>query len=329
MKTVFFKAINLTIIIQVIFCTVLYAEDFQVKHADSLEADKENIYIKGNILVNYKDATLEAPEGKVENNTNGEVDKAIFTGRAKINLKDRKIEADKITILIKEQIIIAEGKTISQLKDKKNEILTITSDYQEIKWTGENANAKGNLQTSYKETKVTCDEAQVIYKNNKPIQALFWGKGKQGFLEQSTSKTKANKFIFDINSQNVEATGNVLSTVWPDKKKPIKEQEPVLLKTDYLYIDQGSGTITAASNYNNKVSITYEDTNGESTEAFLLRDKINNKPEKIIFKGDASVSQKDKQLSSEEVVFNFKSKKLSSNTTTNKRPKTIIFKSND
>ena len=40
-----------------------FAEEIQIKHADILEVDKEQILIKGNIIINFKDAVIEAPGG--------------------------------------------------------------------------------------------------------------------------------------------------------------------------------------------------------------------------------------------------------------------------
>ena len=321
--------LKFTLIISVlnIICWDVLAEDFQIKHADSLEADKEQIFIKGNVLINYKDAILEAPLGSIESDSNGEPSKAIFTGRAKLKLKDRKIEADKITISINNKTIYAEGNTISQLKDKKNNFIIINSDFQELYWNGEDANAMGNMKTSYIDTMVNSDEAKIIYKNKKPNQAVFYSNNNESAnLVQPTNITSAKEFIFDINTRDFEAIGNVISTIWPDKTKPAAEQDPILLNTDNLFIDNASGIITAKSKHNNKVKLSYQETKGESLETYLHRNKATGKPEKIIFKGNANVTQNDKELSSEEVIFNFADKKLTSNTQTNIRPKTVIFK---
>ena len=105
-------------------------EEFEIKHADSLEADEAEINIQGNISIKYKDAIIEAPNGKINTDQEGKPNKAIFCNHAKIKLKDRKIEADKITVSIQEETIYAEGKTSSELKDKSNNIITITADYQ-------------------------------------------------------------------------------------------------------------------------------------------------------------------------------------------------------
>ena len=300
-------------------------EEFEIKHADSLEADEAEINIQGNISIKYKDAIIEAPNGKINTDQEGKPNKAIFCNHAKIKLKDRKIEADKITVSIQEETIYAEGKTSSELKDKSNNIITITADYQELHWNGENANARGNIKTIYQDTRVTSDEVKVIYKNKKPYQAIFIGNAKQSYMEQENHKTSAKEFIFDINTSDVYAKREVTSTIWPYKTKPKNEQNPILLNTDELFIDHKTGAVTAKSEIN-RVKITYEDTKGESNEALFLKDEQNKKPEKIIFKGNANVSQSDKELSSEEVIFNFSDKKLTSNTITNIRPKTLIFK---
>ena len=307
------------------FSPISKAEEFEIKHADTLEADKQQITIMGNILINYKDAVIEAPDGKIETDEEGQPDKAIFFGRAKLKLKDRKIEADKITVSIKNKTILAEGNTISELKDKKNNNLIISSDYQELLWSGENANAKGNLKTTYEDTKVTSDNVKIIYKNKKPTEAIFSSNTKLSNLEQPTNITQAKEITFDINSHDIQALGNVSTTIWPDKSLTREKQDPVFLNTNELFINNETGTVSAKDELN-KVKITYKETMGESLEGFLLKDKKDGKPEKIIFKGNASVNQPDKQLSSEEVVFNFKDQKLNSNTKTNIRPKTIIYK---
>ncbi|OGI06767.1 MAG: hypothetical protein A3I68_08470 [Candidatus Melainabacteria bacterium RIFCSPLOWO2_02_FULL_35_15] len=301
------------------------SEEFEIKHADSLEADGAQINVQGNILIKYKDAVIEAPEGRINTNQEGKPDNALFYSRAKIKLKDRKIEADKITVSIQDETIYAEGNTSSELKDKNNNLITITSDHQELHWNGENANAKGNIKTTYQDTKVISDEAKIIYKNKKPQQVIFTGSTKPAYMEQENHKTLAKELIFDINTNDIYAKGEVTSVIWPYKTKPKNKQNPISLNTDELFIDHKTGEVSAKGNLS-RVKITYEDTKGESNEALLLRDEENKKPEKIIFKGNANVSQADKELSSEEVVFNFNDKKLTSNTITNKRPKTLIFK---
>lgn len=313
------------IILLLLHCNCSFAQEIEIKHADSLEADKQEIKVKGNIVINYKDAIIEAPEGYIETNEQGEHDKAIFNGRAKLKLKDRRIEADKITVSIKEKTIYAEGNTFSELKDKNNDLITITSDYQELRWDGNNANARGNLKTTYLDTKVTAEEASIIYKENKPDQALFFSKEKISHLEQPTNITYAKEFVIDVESHDLLANGNVKSIIWPDKKKSKSDQDPVHVSTEKLFIENATGTITAESKIN-QVNLTYQDTKGKSNEATLLRNSKSGKPDKIIFKGAANVVQEDKEITSEEVIFNFEDKKLTSNTKTNIRPKTVIYK---
>ena len=305
----------------------LLAEEFEIKHADLLDAENQEINIKGNIIISYKDALIEAPEGKILSNTEGKPEKAIFLGRAKLKSKDKKLEANRIVVYLNTETIYADGNVSSELKDSTGNLIFITSDFQELGWNGENANARGNIKVKYKDSDITSDEAKVIYKDKKPNQAIFTGSKNQAHLVQPNYNTKANELVFDIDTNNIQAFGNVSSTIWPYKPNVNKKQDFVSLTADDLFIDHASGTIIAKSkSKSKKVQLTYQDTNGESNEAVLLRDKSNEKPEKIIFRGNAAVKQTDKQLTSEEVVFNFADKKLTSNTITNVRPKTLIFK---
>ncbi len=307
------------------YCSTYAKDEFEIKHADSLEADKQAISINGNINVEYKDALIEATQGKIDSDINGEPYTASFTGKAKLKLKDRFLEADTITIIINDKKIIATGKVYSELKDKKQNPIIITSDYQELYWSGENAKAKGNITTKCEDLIISSEEANIIYKNKKPVQALFTGTKPQANLMQPTNSTYADEFAIDIKTHNVLAIGNVKSTIWPNTDKPKSDQEPISLSTENLYIDDSTGTITAKS-VHKKVNFIFETTNGESLEAKLVRNDKTKKPEKIVFIGSADVVQEDKKLSSEEIVFNFSDKKLTSNTKTNVRPKTLIFK---
>ncbi len=167
--------------------------------------------------------------------------------------------------------------------------------------------------------------ALIIYKNKKPSQAVFTSNTKLAHLEQPTNISSAREFIYDISSNDLTALRDVNSTIWPDQKLSRDKQDPVYLLTDNLFIDNESGTITAKSQ-GKKVNLTYQNTKGQSLEAVLLKEKKTGIPDKIIFRGSADVNQDDKEISSEEVVFNFKDKKLTSNTKTNVRPKTVIFK---
>ena len=139
--------------------------------------------------------------------------------------------------------------------------------------------------------------------------------------------TKAKEFIFDIKTKDVTANESVESTICPYGSQSKEKQSKISVSADNLYLNHLSEEATAKSN-KNKVKLTYEDTYGESNNATLVRNKADKKPDKIIFTGQANVTQKDKELSSEEIIFNFNDKKLVSTKVSDVRPKTIIFKQN-
>ena len=328
-----FQTSSFNLIISLVFSTCLalcscistYGNEFEIKHADSLEINKNQIKIKGEILITYKNAKIEAEEGFVKTNEKGKAYKAIFLGNPKIKLKDRSVGAEKLTVLIDEKKIIAEGNSKTELYDKKNGPIKITANYQEVNWNNEGASAKGNIITTYKDTKVLSEIGKILYKNKKPEKALFWGDNTQSTIEQPSNKTTADELIFDIKTQNIEAFGNAKTTVWPETEVLHENQDPIFVTTENIFLDQNTGIIQAKS-YTTKVTFNYQETSGESNEAFLFKDKETKKTEKIIFKGDANIRQPDKELISEEVVFSFLDKKLTSNTITNVRPKARIFK---
>lgn len=302
-----------------------FANEIEIQHADLLELGKKELKINGNARIKYMNALIEAPEGIIKTNTSGDYDTAVFTGRVKLSTNNRSIEADKITISPNNNSIIAEGNTTSKLKDKDNNPITITCNLQELFWDGRDITAKDNLVIYYKDTKVTSDTGKVIYKNNKPDQVIFTSNNKNAKVEQPTNITSAEEFILDLNTHNLWAFGEVKSTIWPNKNISKSMQDPVYLNTDNMYLDNSTGNITAKGK-EKQVTVSYQETMGSSNEATLIRKSISQTPEKIIFVGNANVSQTDKQINSEEVVFNFNDKKLISNTVTDKRPKTIIFK---
>lgn len=317
-----------TCLLVIATCTPAYANEFELKHADSLEASKEEYQISGDILINYDGATIQAPYGTVQTSQEGSPKRAIFTGRVQIKMDDRTLAADKVTILIDKQTIFAEGNTISNLVDKEGKEITISSDYQELHWSGENAKAKGNLKTTYEDTEVTSDEALILYKNKKPNEAIFYGTNSKVKIEQPNHHTTANSITFNLENRNIHASGDVDNVSWVDDTKSKTEQDPVILNTEDLTIKNKEGKIIA-NGPNKKVKLVYQDTTGESLRALLFKNQETKKPEKIIFEGKAKVSQSDKELISEQVIFNFEDKKLTSNTVVNKRPKTLIYKTRE
>ena len=62
------------------------SEFFKYKRSKS-EAEKQQILIKGNILIKYKDALIEAPEGQVENDENGKPVTELMRRKVKITWK--------------------------------------------------------------------------------------------------------------------------------------------------------------------------------------------------------------------------------------------------
>ena len=307
-------------------------QEFELKHADSLEAFKEHINVLGNIILNFNNSIIEANKGEIKTNEKGEPQKATFYENAILKLNDRSLKADQITVSITDKTIYASGNTVSKLKDKEGSFITITSDYQELEWSGESAKAKGNLKTVYNDTNVNSDEVLILYKENKPNEAIFYGVNNLANIEQPNNITNAKSITFNLKSKDIHASGEVTTTIWPDDAKQRTEQDPILLETEELYIDNNSGKITAISNIKEnkeKVKLTYQETKGESIKALLIKNEESKKPEKIIFLGSATVSQPDKQLTSEEVIFNFQDKKLTNNTITNISPKTVIYKNRD
>lgn len=302
-----------------------YAQNFEVRHADSLEILDQFIDVNGNIVINYKDAIIEAPKGRIETGEDGKPKAAVFTGRAMITLNDRELEADKITFKIDEETVIADGETLSRLKDKNGKLITIRADYQKLFWNGNDAEGKGNIITHYEDIKVLSDEVKVLYKENKPDEAIFYGINNYAVLEQPTSKTTSNSITFNIKTNQIHASGDVNSTIWADEKIEKEKQDPVHLIADDVFIEDEANNIIAKGS-KNLVMVKYQETEGESIKAHLTKNLDTGRAEKIIFQGNATVSQPDRELISEEVIFNFQDKALTSNTKTNIRPKTIIFK---
>ena len=254
-----------------------YSQDFEIKHADSLEASENEILISGGILVTYETAVIMAEKAVIFSDADGKAEKAIFLGTSKIELNDRNIQADKITVYLNTKLISAEGNTTSKLINKDKTEILIKADYQELNWEGENTKAAGNIKTNYQDTEVLSDKAEIIYKGTKPDKAIFYSTNKSATLSQKNHLTRANAFTFDIATKDVTADENVESIIWPYTSQAKEQQNKISVTTDNLYLNHLSEEATAKS-HKNKVKLTYEDTYGESNEAVLVRNKINKKP---------------------------------------------------
>ena len=301
-----------------------YAEGFEVKHADSLEVIENVINIKGDVVILYKNISIKAPSGTIVTSAKGDPETASFQGRVIVEMKDKKLDADTVTIAIKNKKIIAEGNTVSEIKDKNGEVIRTVADTQNFDEGGEGTKGSGNVITTYKDVTVTADEFIVVYKDKNPNEAIYYGINKHACLKEPATTTYAKSITFDINTKTIHASGEVASTIMPDKKDEQEKQDPVHVLADDVFIQENKEVIAKGSS--KKVKLTYQDTIGESLIAYLYNNKETGKPEQAVFHGSADVTQVDKRLISEEVIFNFANKTLISNTATNIRPKTIIYK---
>lgn len=167
-----------------------------------INEDQTKITVKGLKEASFKDVLLSGDKVYIERNTNGELTNAIISNGGRIILKnsDNDILLAKIINWSKDGEIEAFGNVTYTSKDK-----VFKADNLLIK-PNKNIYAKNNVLIAHKETK--CFGSSLTFENNEFV--TITGKPK---AFQNDKQISADKIIYNIHTDKVEAIGNVRTTI--------------------------------------------------------------------------------------------------------------------
>ncbi|MEW5820337.1 MAG: LptA/OstA family protein [Cyanobacteriota bacterium] len=287
-------------IIQKILFIILIISFFIVSEASqaitvTIEADKQDFkvdnntaHFQGNVKVNFDNIMISSPQATLTSDSKGEPDKAIFTDGAsavmKKNGSDGDIKAEKITLLLASNQLIAQGNTYSRIEKGSPGSITVKANQQEFNNQTKEVKASGNVLINYKNMVISGGEAVLL--NNeagKPYKATISGHAK--VVRDSTTIT-AGTISIELSTNNVTASGGV-STV-----TTLKDTGKVSMSSSSQVYNKANNTIIGTGN----VKVIYEDytATGPKASIYLAPDNSLNT---IVFTGRSQIKDALRKVS--------------------------------
>lgn len=205
--------------------------------AEEQEFNDDQVIARGKVRVDYGDTIISGPKAIMFRNEGGAASKAIFTGKPHLTQGKNKIRANKLTFMVKEKSILAEGAAHSEIytddepqSESSNDnspakpkpkpkasgnpggdkIIT-DSNKQEYERASGKFEAHGNVRVRTGDIKVRADHMRIVYGNNgKAESAIFTGHAE---AQQEKNITQADRITYFLATQRLQATGHVRSKV--------------------------------------------------------------------------------------------------------------------
>ncbi len=259
----------------------------------------------GDVRVVYKDVRINTDLATLEMNAVGEPDVATFFNRplakrivepgpdVKFPGEDH-LRANVIKILLAENIMRAEGDSISNIHTAAQSPVVIEAEIQEFDNVQKTVKATGSVQVDYEQTRIYSPLAMLwIDEQGRGKRVVFTG-GSKAIQEQSVINSE--KLTILVESGNLLAENNVKTDVKTESKSPDSPSR-VFIESDFQQYDKASDTMLASGN----VKILYGDYRAFGPKAtFRMNDGA---VETIFITGRARIITDTRHVEADKIVI--------------------------
>lgn len=277
----------------------------------NISADKQSFdeqgrtKFSGDVRVAYKDVRINTDLATLEMNAVGEPDVATFFNRPLATRTvapgpdvefpgQDQLRANVIKILLAENIMRAEGDSVSNINTAAKTPVLIESEIQEFDNDQKTVKASGSVKVDYDQTRIFSPLAMLwIDEKGRGKRVVFSG-GSKAIQEQSVINSE--KLTILVESGNLLAENNVKTDVKTEPKAPASPSR-VLIESDFQQYDKASDTMLASGN----VKILYGDYRAFGPKAtFRMKDGT---VETIFITGRARIITDTRQVEADKIVI--------------------------
>lgn len=269
----------------------------------TVESDKQEfkdndrkIYLEGNVKVKSNDVNVTSPRAVVEiDSKNNKVNNVQFKENAySYQIKDGKkheVKAQILEMSLLNNILKAEGNTISSITENNRPVVIVTADRQEYHKATNTMKAYGSVNIVYNDIKTFSNEAIVdLTKNNDVKQIQLIGNAK---LNQEKSKISASKLTYNNLTDKAVATGNVYSDIISEDNKRIE------VCSNYQSYDKRNNIVSASGS----AKIKYEDYLARGPKVNVYADKTTKKLNEAVFIGRSKIETKGRSIEADRITI--------------------------
>ncbi len=291
------KFLNIILLLFFLSAGFSYAASLTVE-SDSQEfkdSDRK-IFLEGNVKVKSNDINVMSPRAIVEvDPKNNKVNNVQFKDNAySYQLKDGKrheIKAQILEMSLLNNILKAEGNTITSITEKDKPVVIVTADKQEYHKVSNTMKAYGSVNITYKDMTTFSDSAIVdLTDNNNVKQIQLIGNAK---LNQDKSKISAEKLVYNNIKEEAIATGKVFSDIMTEDNKNIK------VWSNYQSYDKKNNLVSASGS----AKIKYEDYLASGPKVNVYADKKTKKLNEAVFLGRSRIETKGRSIEADRITI--------------------------
>jgi lipopolysaccharide export system protein LptA len=227
--------------------------------ASEQEFAGDHVIAKGNVRVNYKGTIVTAPQATLVRDAQGQPQMAVFTGHAYLVQESNKMDADKLTFMMSNSEIIADGNAHSEV---------VSGDEDASKKPNE---AKPGAKPAAKPTAKSAPAATAS--SSKTQDKNGW-------------QTDDDADGGNSNPESKVSSDNAISGAEEAEKPKTKPPEKIYTDADHQIFEQDTGHFEATGH----VHVRHGDIKVESNHLQLVYG-VNKKPETALFTGNVSATQ--------------------------------------
>ncbi|MBR1753530.1 hypothetical protein IJ732_01720 [bacterium] len=292
----------------VLLCLIFLSCGISVIGADLvIQSDKQTyeekdnkIKAEGNVRVDIDDGRVMGDKADVTVTEDNKLDVATFYDNPYAvqvkGFKKREVKANILKVSLINKVVTAQGNVQSTVFDGEDPVVIITSDTQEYEINDNKMTATGSVVIRYKELETFSDKAIIKTDKNGELQKIdLIGKAK---LKQDNQRSAADHFIYNAETEELIAKGNVVS------EAELDDGSPLLIKSNYQEYNQKQNTFLASG----KTKIWFKDYYAQGPKAVFYPDKNTNKPNEIFFIGRSAITQDVKTIYADKIKMILKPK---------------------
>lgn len=274
----------------------------------TVESDKQEfkdsdrkIYLEGNVNVKTNDVNVKSPRAVVEIDPNSnKVNNVKFTDHAYSFQKDgdktNEVKAQILEMSLLQNILRAEGNTVSSVTEKDKPVVVVTADKQEYHKQTNTMKAFGEVTVLYNDMETFSNNAVVDLTSGNDVKRIVLNGNAS--LKQNKSKIKANKLDYDNIKEVAVASGNVYSDITTDDGKRIE------VWSDYQSYNKKTNVVSASGNS----KIKYEDYIATGPKVIVYGDSKTDKLNEAVFSGRSKIETKGRTIEADRITITMEPK---------------------
>jgi len=267
-------------------------------HKQTFDEKSNMTTFDGNVKVGIDNIKIKSPKALVKNGADGKPETAHFINGAYAIKNDgtsqSEVKANIIHLTLLDKRIVADGNAKSMISENKHPIITIKAVNQEFDSVNNTIKANGNVIMNYKDIATNSSTALInITPDGKPSKVTLTGSVK---VVDGKNVINSNHVIYDPNTNEMTATGNVKS------KTMLDDGTPVLITSENQEYNKETNTMLSSG----KVKVIYKDYVAFGPKATILSDNGATQPNRIIFIGRSNIKEGTRQVEGDkiEIIMN-------------------------